>query len=413
MPTISNFDIRNNLKVEFYIAGANTNNFIIGVSKLGGPDVLAYDGFVIGVSLLGGDDVLTENAFGFEWTDLSCITNKAELTIGGSVEDDLYFQPEPGIANLTLQSLERDPVYSPAFRAGIQVRVRLVKDAIDQVIWSGVVDSIQTSYDPDGNNLMQVLAYDNFKRLMNTRFDVFDSEFEYPIGYLSPYEQLEMVADLFGTSMNAASSDPGGKIPTTIQANVIPNGLVYEAIQVGLGIFWLDPSTQEFVFIPRPSTVTAPLGTPVIGNQHGLANHLCMSNIITGSTEDVVYNSLKVSLNSDDTISTLRENQDSIDLYGKYAQDVILNTTDLAELNRWADIVFQQYPTNLVQQVETPARDRLGNLTEAAFFTPGTVVGVKYNEGVIDIDEYFTAVKVSHYIDTDNWFTTLDLWNEA
>lgn len=413
MTTIQNFDITNDLKVEFYLAGANTNNFIIGVSKLGGTDVLAYDGFIINVSLLGGEDVLSGDATGFAWTDLSCIVNRAQLSIGGSVIDDLYYQPEPGQANLILQSLERDPVYSPAFRPGVQVRVRLVKDAVDQVIWSGIVDSITTSYDKDGNNLMNLVAYDNLKRLFNTRLVLFDSFSDYPAGYVSPYEQLDLIAAEYGTSMSSSSIDSGGKIPSQIQIDFIPTNLVYEAIQVGLGLFWIDPETKEFVFVPRPTTTSAPAGTPVIGNNHGDPYHLCMSDIVTGATEDTVYNSLKVILDADDSISVLRENQDSIDLYGKSAQDVRLNTWDEDELERWADLVFQQYPTNLVQQVETPALDRLGNLTEAAFFAPGQVVEVKFAEGVIEIDEYFTATKVSHYIDPDNWFTTLELWNEA
>jgi hypothetical protein len=409
--TIPNFDVSTDLKVEFFLAGGGENVFVIGVSKLGGTDLLGYGGvFTIGVSLIGGDDLLGESSF--RWTDLGCIINKAQLTIGGTVEDQLYFQPQPAAAQITLQSLQFDPVYTPAFRPGVQMRVRLDDGVVDQVIWSGIIDSISTSYDADGNNLMNLVAFDSFKRLMNTRLDLFDSDTGFP-GYVTPYEQLELIADEFGTAMNAQSSDPGGEIPSTILTDVIPSGLVYEAIQVGLGLFWIDPETQEFVLVPRPSSISPAPSTPVIGNNHGNPNHLCMSDIATSATENTVYNSLKVILESDDTITTLRENPDSIELYGKYAQDVTLNTTDLDELNRWADIVFQQYPTALVDSVETPAIDRLGTLTEAAFFTPGQLVGVKYDEGVIAVDDYFTITKVGHYIDPDNWFTTLELWKEA
>lgn len=411
MPTITDFDLATDLKVEFYLAGGGENLFVIGVSKLGGPNLLGYGGvFTIGISELGGPDLLGETSF--RWTNLNCVTSQAQLSIGGTVEDQLYFQPQPGQAQVVLQSLEIDPVYTPAFRPGVLMRVRLVKDAVDQIIWSGVVDSINTTFDQDGNNLIQVIAFDNFKRLMNTRLALFDSDTGYP-GYVTPYEQLELIADEFGTAMNAASSDPGGEIPSKILTDVIPSSLVYEAIQVGLGLFWLDPVTQEFVFVPRPASSTPPSGTPVIGNNHGDPNHLCMTDIQASATENTVYNSLKVILESDDTISTLRENQDSIDLYGRYAQDVVLNTTDLDELNRWADAVFQQYPTSLVDQVETLTRDRLGNLTEAAFFTPGQLVGVKYDQGIIEIDDYYTVTKVGHFITTDTWLTTLELWKEA
>ena len=411
MPTINDFDLATDLKVEFYIVGEGTNDFIIGVSKLGGPDLLGGGGlFYIGLSELGGTDVLGTSAF--DWRDLGCIVSQARLSIGGSVEDQLYFQPQPGVAQLVLQSLTFDPVYNPSFRPGVPIRLRLSKGFTDEVIWRGIIDSISTTYDQDGNNLMTLTAYDSFKRLMNTRIDTFDSTTGFP-GYVTPYEQLDLIAQEFGTAMNSSSVDPGGQIPSQSLTDVIPSRLVYDAIQVGLGIFWIDPATQEFVIIPRPSSNIVPLGTPVIGNNHGDPYHLCMTDIQASSTEDTVYNSLKVILESDDTISVLREAQDSIDLYGKYAQDVTLNTTDIDELNRWADLVFTQYPGALVTSVETLTKDRLGDLTEAAFFTPGQLVGVNYQNGVIDIDEYFTITKVSHFIDPDNWLTTLEVWKEA
>lgn len=414
MTTIPNFDIATDLKVEFYLPDEASNLFIIGISKIGSADILAGEGlFTIGVSLIGGTDVLGDSQYiAFTWQDLGCITSRAQLSLGGSVQDQLYFQPEAAFARLVLQSLDFDPTYNSSFRPGVPVRVRLAKGAVDQVIWSGVVDSVNTTFDQDGNNLMSVAAFDNFKRYVNTRIDDFDSTTGYP-GYVTSLEQLSILATQFGTSVNVASIDPGGKIPSVILTDVIPSSLVYEAIQVGLGLFWIDPATQELVFIPRPSVITAGAGTPVIGNNHGDPNHLCMTNIQAGATEDTVYNSLKVILESNPAITTLRENTDSIQLYGKYAQDVTLNTTDLTELNRWADAVFQQSATALVSQVETLTRDRLGNLTEAAFFTPGQVVGVKYTDGVIDIDDYYTTTKVSHFIDPDTWLTTLEVWKEA
>jgi hypothetical protein len=56
---LNNFDIASDLKVEFFLPDAEGNLFIIGISLLGGDDVLAgANQFIIGVSLLGGTDVL-------------------------------------------------------------------------------------------------------------------------------------------------------------------------------------------------------------------------------------------------------------------------------------------------------------------------------------------------------------------
>lgn len=414
MTTIPDFNIATDLKVEFFLPDEASNLFIIGISKLGSDDVLAQTGlFIVGVSLLGGGDLLGDTeAIAFTWQDLSCEVAKAEIEIGGSIQDQLYFQPQPARANLLLQSWALDPNYNSSFRPGTPVRIRLTKGAVNQVIWAGTIDTISGSYFVDGVNQLRVTAFDAFRQIVNSRIPLFDSDTGFP-GYVTPYEQLELIADAAGTAMNSASSDPGGKIPSTIKTDVIPSGLIYEAIQVGLGLFWIDPATQEFVFVPRPTSTSVPPGTKIIGNDHSAPNHLCMTDIKTSANSDVVFNSLKVILESDDTISTLVENTDSIELYGRFAQDVTLNTTDLTELENWANSVFNQSPTNLVESVETLTKDRQGTLTEAAFFLPGDLVGVDYSENVLVIDDYYTITKVSHFIDPDNWLTTLDLWKEV
>jgi hypothetical protein len=138
-----------------------------------------------------------------------------------------------------------------------------------------------------------------------------------------------------------------------------------------------------------------------------------MSEINVFSDADAVYNSLNVTLASDDTITVALKDQDSIDLYGESAIDVTLNTTDSTELALWANRVFTNNPQNLVNQVVTPSIDRLGTLTEAAVFTPGMTVGVRYTNTSLNIVGFYTIIKVSHRIDVDNWFTTLELWKEA
>jgi hypothetical protein len=187
-----------------------------------------------------------------------------------------------------------------------------------------------------------------------------------------------------------------------------------EALQVGLGIVWLDQDTQEITYIPRPASETGTATTYTIGNNHSNnPYHLCLAEINVFSDADAVYNSLRVTLASDDTETVVLKDQDSIDLYGESAVDVILNTTDATELANWAIEVFSNNPQNLVNRVVTPALDRLGNLTNAAVFTPGTTIGVSYTNSQLDIVGFYTIIKVSHRIDVDNWFTTLELWKEA
>jgi hypothetical protein len=137
-----------------------------------------------------------------------------------------------------------------------------------------------------------------------------------------------------------------------------------------------------------------------------------MSDLEVASDIDAVFNSLKVSLKSDSETSVLVRNTDSIELYGEFALDADLNTTDEAELESWANAVFNQTQKQLVKSVETPAINRLGNLTHAAVFLPGETVSVKYQTPQLNIDQGYTITKVSHNITVNQWFTTLELWKE-
>jgi hypothetical protein len=438
MTTIANFDITSDLRVEFFLPDSSENAFIIGISTLGSSRVLSGGNtFIINESLLGGKNVLDGGGTNsFSWQNLSCTVARANIENGGQIQDQLYFQPQPAGARLTLQTYEYDPSQNSSFRPGVPVRIKLVKGEVDTTIYSGIVDSIGGTYTIDGKNLLQVIAYDSMKQLLNTRIASFDSSNEN--GYVSPLEQLELIATQFGTSMSALSKPAAGRIPSDTLTQVIPAQLVLEAIQVGLGLFWIDSATQEFVFVPRPDSTILPdfpvgagyftldqselggvdvLGSGeivyTIGNNHETLYHLCMTNISTLSSSNEVFNSLRVDLQSDPEVFVLQEDQNSIDLYGTYAKDVTLNTTTQSELERWASSVYNQSPTNLVQNVETLTIDRQGNLTEAAFLLPGELIGVDFTQDTLEILDYYTMVKVSHFIDSDTWLTTLDLWKEA
>ena len=408
---IPNFAIDQNLKVEFLVPDSEGNTFILGISELGGTDILGGFGeFVLGVSLLGGDDVLAPSS-GLKWEEISCSTSRADISVGGSVQDALYFQPAPATAQLTLQSFDLDPTNNKNIRASTRIRIRLESDELDRILYQGTIDTIDVTYYPEGQNLIRITSFDAYKTLVNSRFAVWDTT---PIGASATVNEIfELIGIESGLGLSDDSVSLEGKIPTVNQQNRVVSSVVNEALQVGLGIIWVDQETNELVVIPRPATQTGTATTWIIGNNHGEDQHLCMSEINVFSDADAVYNSLNVTLASDDAIFVQLKDQDSIDLYGESAIDVTLNTTDSTELTLWANRVFTQNPDNLVNQVVTPSIDRLGTLTDAALFTPGMTVGVSYTNSQLDIVGFYTIIKVSHRIDVDNWFTTLELWKEA
>lgn len=408
---IPNYAIDQNLKVEFLVPDAEGNTFILGISELGGTDVLGGFGeFILGVSLLGGEDVLAPSS-GLKWQEVSCSVSRADISIGGELQDSINFQPQPATADLTLQSYDLDPTVNKNIRASTKFRVRLEDDELDRILFQGFIDTIDVTYYPQGPNLIRITGFDAYKSLVNSRFAVWDTT---SFGtHIHIDEIWELIGIYSGLGLSPDSYHVGGQIPVVDETNVLVSSIINEALLVGNGLVWLDQDTEELVVIHRTGVQAGTPTTYVIGNNHGDDYHLCMSEINVFSDADAVYNSLTVTLQSDPAIFTVRKDQDSIDLYGEAAIDVTLNTTNLAQLNNWADRVFNHKSANQVNMVQTPTIDRLGTLTEAAVFTPGMTVGVSYTKDQLNIVGFYTIIKVNHRIDVDNWFTTLELWKEA
>lgn len=414
---ITDFKLQDDLKVEFLLPDEDGNSFILGISELGGDDVLGGFGeFVLGVSLLGGEDVLAPSS-GLKWQDVGCETSNATISIGGSISDAIWFQPEPATAQLTLQSYDLDPTVNKNVRANTKIRVRLDSPEIDRVLFVGYIDTIDVTYFPEGPNLIRITAYDLYKSLVNLRIEDWDTT-AFPAGYATTDEVFELIGLKTAIGISPNSLPTVGRIPAVQADNILVPDVINDAIDVGLAVVWLDQDTEQLTVIPRPSAEEGSADTFIIGNNHPAPGttdpyHLCLAEINVASDADAVYNSLKVALTSDEETFVFLKDQDSIDLYGESAVDAIINTTDATELSRWAEAVYRQAPTKLVSEVVTPSIDRLGDLTPAAVFTPGTIIGVSYTTNQLNIVGYYTIIRVSHDIDVDNWFTTLELWKEA
>ena len=414
MTTIANFDIATDLKVEFFVPNAAGDTFILGVSELGGTDLLSGSGeFILGYSLLGGDDVLAtgDGTYSFIWEQAQADVASFQTSIGGAIDNNYTFSPEAGSASISMQSFTYDPTNNSAIRSGTPVRVRLDDGIVDQVIYSGYIDTINVTYNPDGLNQIRITAYDIYKRLVNTRIPIWDTT-DYGAA-ITPLEQIEEVALAAGMTVSADSDDPAGLIPTETKTNATAAQFINDAIQVGLALIWINPATNEIEFRVRPKAATGGATTYSVSNDHSTdPYHLCMSDIAVLSDQGLNVNSLLVTLSSDSGVSVLVENQDAIDLYGTNSDDITVNTTDATELQAWAEAVFTALPAHTVKTVETPAINRLGTLTQAAFFAPGTLIGVEYVTNNLNIVDYYTITKVSHSVDVNNWFTTLELWKE-
>jgi hypothetical protein len=395
MAVIDNFDIATDLKVEMLLPQGVTNVFVLGISLLDGPDVLGTDG-----------------SGTLEWQDLACEVNRVQMSIGGSIASNVYFQANSGQANLQLQSWTFDPNNYSFIRPGTEIRVRLSRLGYDRILWYGTVDNIDVSYAPDQQNQITIDATDLWALLVNRRFDYL------PTTPLLPSEAIQLAIDEvaatgFTIPFDSFSINPEWYMTGTQALNTTFGAVAAECLTTGLGFIHIDPNTGYLIYRPRATS-----GVPVytVGNNHGDPNHLCMADLESVTQSEDIYNTVvvnqKYEFMGDPKFSQLYTDQDSIDLFGQRSEDFSVDLATTLDADSWANAVFQPKPITRVQSVVTPAVNRDRDLTEAVEFMPGDYIGVYYVTDNIDIDTNYTITRVRHSIDVNNWFTTLETWKE-
>lgn len=395
MAVLTDFDIATDLKVEMYLPQGVSNVFVLGVSLLGGPDVL-------------GDD----SSGTLAWQDLACEVNRVQTSIGGSIASNVYFQADSGKANIQLQSWTFDPNTYSYIRPGTPVRVRLNRDAYDRVLWNGTVDNIDVTYAPDQPNQITIEATDFWALLVNRRFD-----YE-PTTALVPSAAIQLAIDEvaatgFVIPFDSFSVNPEWNMSGTPALNTTFGAVAADCLTTGLGFIHIDPNTGYLIYRPR---AVSGVPTYTVGNNHGDIGHLCMVDLDTVTHSEDIYNTVLVNQKNEylgnPKFSELYVDQDSIDLFGQRSEDFTVDLATTVDADAWANAVFTPKPVTRVQQVVTPAIDRNRDLTAAAEFMPGDYVGVVYQTENINIDTNYTVTRVRHSIDVNNWFTTLETWKE-
>jgi hypothetical protein len=396
MAVLTDFDIATDLKVEMLLP-QDVNNV-----------------FVLGVSVLGGTDVLGEDSSGtLAWQDLACEVNRVQTTLGGSIASNVYFQADAGKANIQLQSWEFDPNNYTYIRPGTQVRVRISRGEYSFVLWHGTVDNINVAYAPDQQNQISIEATDFWALLVNRRFD-----YDPAVDYITPSQAIGVAVDQvaatgFTIPYGGPTILPEWFMTGTPSENTTFGAVAANCLTTGLGFIWINPNTGYLEYRPRANS-----GVPVydVGNNHGDPYHLCMADISVTTQSDDIYNTVLVTQKfeylADPLFTQLYVDSDSIDLYGQRSSDFTVDLKTVDDAAAWAAAVFAPKPITHVQDVTTPAIDRSRNLTQAVEFMPGDYVGVIYQTDNINIDQNYTVTKVSHSIDVNNWFTTLETWKE-
>lgn len=392
MAVINDFDIKNDLKVEFLLPVGARNVFVLGISTLGGLNVLGDAGSGV-----------------VEWQDLKCEVNRVQTSIGGSIASNVFFQADSGKATINMQSWEFDPNNYPAIRPGIEIRIRVVRDAYDFILWHGTLDDIDVTYAPDQPNQITVNATDFWALLVNRRFDYT------PTGAIKPSYAIgeaidEVVATGFSIGYAGVTILDEWFMSGTSQTNTTFGQVAADCLNTGLGFIWINPNDQLLYYRPRSASGIA---TYTIGNNHGDPGHLCMADLDSAMQSEHIFNTVLVTQKYGATpFSQLYTDSDSIDLFGQRSENFTVDLDTTADADLWAAAVFTPKTITNVQSVMTPAINRDRDLTEAIEFMPGDFVGVYYVTDEMNIDTTYTVTRVRHSIDVNNWFTTLEVWKE-
>lgn len=389
----ANFNLATDVIVEVYIP-AQDGIFILGLSQLDGPDVLA-----------GGFD-------SFEWQPIQAEVTAINQFNGGTISQGTIYQAQPGTVEVTLQSDTFDPLQNPGVRAGIPIRIRVLDDDLlldEWTMFRGKVTDLNLSYSLDGKTTIRLQAADALLDIMNFRHSTFSTPITTseiiletaiePAGYAVYYSLPSDVA-------NAAISDTG----------LFNGDIINQTLQTELGwlygYYGIGPDGVQF---ESRGIVSLHQSTPspnyVFSNTHSLAaSHYCFNDIQVVSTENEMANSIVARLDTNPAIMTIANNTDSIDLYGYRSIELTANVTALSDLVAWANALVRRQPIQRVAQIGTNPVVDDGTLKNIAQINVGDVVTVDYDRPSGTIGGNYVVSNYSHEINADAWQTTLYLW---
>lgn len=323
------------------------------------PDNLAGV-FELGVSELGGPDVLgwLEDDAG-SWTNIVCDVQRVHLRRGATRLQGVLTRAEAGVLSIEATDTEGtlDPLLNgDAIHKGIPVRLRAWSEYADPdtgapvfydvTLFTGTVDVLTATYSPTEPARVTIAAVDLIADLAAWESD------PSPYGALGAGEGLGQraarVLAAVGRGSVAPTSDTAftvGLNPTTLERGW---QTITEAADAELGRVWVDEANR-LVLRSRWSELTGPIrGT--LSDVHGEAPtppHVCMA------AADVVYGAETLAnralasrrlLDGEDPAAALVVRRDDVNSQARYGPATLdrrgnLELASDAQLAAWADAV--------------------------------------------------------------------------
>jgi len=381
-------------------------------------DIKIYAGIVtsgifqLGFSTLDGPDVLGDSVTDYQTSiQIQADVVSLDTTQGASFDQGLLSKLETGSATIVLQTTEFDPYATNYLRVGtfIQVTCSGIGNLFD-----GYLDSADMTYNVDGSMNLTLTCSDDSKKWLTKIIPDFD--LPVLVGHAEPYtvpEILQALLDLYPDFVYSITdpADYVARIPD-ISGLDVPFADILTTIQ---------DAEQSFMYyrmgalnIDYRGGLTPPPGyvpSLSIGNQHDVIGpeHVCATNIDVALSTDDLPNKIVASL-SDGSYTVTKTNQDMIDLFGENAYEVSVNVFDDPDLDAWAAALSSRNQVKRVKSVQAKAISNTNRINGIGYVIPGQLLEVYFLRDATNIQEIYSATRVSHSITVDSWITTLELW---
>ena len=347
------------------------------------------------------------SASSFGWVDIVASVSRAEISLGGSVEDGFYVPATPNTLDIQFQSLVFDPSNNKFIRPNTPIRIqyKALPDTAPSTwttLFNGSIDSFNISYDSFGNNLVDLQASSSLKQFLSeniTSFNVTSGAAQNDTNYYFAW--------LAAVGADGTGGLNGNAMAVESFANVSAGELLDNLLQVQNGLFYqdFDDKLRPFGSYFMRTASYSPDAT--FSNTHSaLSTHLCISDLVMDYSLDESFNSYIINSTTDATIRTA-VNQDLKDLYGEIRCERTLHI-DPTDITNWLANTTPKNPGRKVQQVSTPVIKRDGKL--AMILRPGQYARVNVSYPTFTIDQNLFVTRTTHSISPDEWMTTLELW---
>jgi len=389
------FDFKQHIKVELGLPTAGV--FILGVSVLDGPDVLAASG-------------------GFSYVDTLAEVVAIDFSLGFDQNTGYMTQTAPATATVVMQSATYDPNANRAVHVGTDIRISYQPQPdTDPLVWltlfEGKITTYSVAYDYYGTNVITFECADALQNAINTTIPLFatpssPSTISQGLTALAPY--------LPGATINTFGT-PWAYTPQYSLPNATVGNILNELTDAELGMAFLDFDTGILSFyaynVLRNYIADNPANL-LFSTVHSTdPNHICINDIVLGATGNDAVNEIIATKMSGGS-SQSKSNTDSIDLYGRTSLEATVNLSSDNLLTLWLA------RTSVKTDIRNAQAIGFNPILDTGKFSTGyylnallmQTVNIYFDKGGVQFDEDYIVSRVTHSITPTDWNINLELW---